>query len=491
VAICILAGALRFYALGHQSFSGDEGVTLDLLRRPFGDMLSTVARTESTPPLYYVVAWAWTRIFGREEVGLRSLSALCGTAAVPALYAAARELVSRRAALVTALLAAVSPLLVWYSQEGRSYGLLTLLVALSLFLCFRRSLVGWAVVSALAIATHYYGGFLVAAEAAWLLWSAPARRRAAAAVGGVAVAAAALLPLALEQRSNQNFSDFVAGIDLGQRLKEVPKKFLVGEQGTPGDYGPFVEKLLPVAAVLAAAAVVLLLVRGGARERRGAGVAAGLAAGSAGVPLLLSLAGADVFAAYLLIPAWLPAAIVVGAGLSAGRAGHVAAGALAAVLCAVSVYVAVDPLLERPDARGAADLLGVPEYPRAVVFSPANALHPARAYSYGFCGFPRSGVARVNAIHLVGLASRDESTRNRFGPGAERLRPPPGFRVGARVVEDGFTIVRLESPVPRHVRLAELARLRLGTDAAAQLQVLPRLPSKGGSRRACRAARGA
>jgi hypothetical protein len=292
--------------------------------------------------------------------------------------------------------------------------------------------------------------------------------------------AVALLPLALEQRSTRNFSDFVAGIGLGQRIKEVPRKFLVGEQGTPGDYGPLVEKLLPLAAVLAAVAVVLLIVRGGRAERSGAARAAALAAVAAAVPLALSLAGIDVFAAYLLIPAWLPAAIVVGCGAAAGRAGQLAGAGLVAVMCAVTVYVAVDPLLERPDARGAADLLGVPEYPRAVVFSPAAALHPVRAYSYGFRGFPHDGVARVNAIHLVGLASRDESTRNRFGLHLERFRPPPGFRIGARVVRARFTIVRLESAVPRYVRLDQLGRLALGADAAAQLQVLPRRSATSG-----------
>ena len=171
VALTALAAALRFSTLDVQSFSADEGVTVALLQLPLGKMLSTIPHSESTPPLYYVLAWMWTRVFGRGEIGLRSLSALCGTAAVPALYAAGKVLISRRAGLVAALLAAVSPLLVWYSQEGRAYALLTLLAALSLVLFARAlsgggsgSLAGWAVVSALVMATHYYGGFLVGAS---------------------------------------------------------------------------------------------------------------------------------------------------------------------------------------------------------------------------------------------------------------------------------------------------------------------------------------
>ncbi|MDX6664240.1 MAG: mannosyltransferase, partial [Solirubrobacteraceae bacterium] len=71
----VLAGAgLRFATLGLQSFEADEGVTVHLLRMPFGDMLSALPDSESTPPLYYVLAWLWTRVFGFGEVGIRSFS---------------------------------------------------------------------------------------------------------------------------------------------------------------------------------------------------------------------------------------------------------------------------------------------------------------------------------------------------------------------------------------------------------------------------------
>src|ERR671917_1982807 len=86
----VVAGALlRFVTLGDQSYWGDEGVTVALVRMSFGDMLDTIPRSESTPPLYYVLAWVWTRALGSsEEWGLRSLSALAGTATIPVLYVA-------------------------------------------------------------------------------------------------------------------------------------------------------------------------------------------------------------------------------------------------------------------------------------------------------------------------------------------------------------------------------------------------------------------
>ena len=89
VAFTILGALLRFWALGAQSYWSDEAVTALLVRMDFREMLDLIPKSESTPPLYYAVAWPWVRVFGSDESGLRSLSALVGTAAVP-LAAATR-----------------------------------------------------------------------------------------------------------------------------------------------------------------------------------------------------------------------------------------------------------------------------------------------------------------------------------------------------------------------------------------------------------------
>ena len=199
--VVVLGAVLRFAELGTRSFWRDEAVSVLLTRMRFGDMLATIPETEGTPPLFYVLAWGWTRIFGDAEAGLRSLPALAGTVTIPVAYAIATRLAGRRAGLATALLTAVSPLLVWHSQDARAYALLVLLGALSFLACLaaREALLEdaelgaagrgkavtsplalWAVASALAVATHYFALFLVVAEALWLLFAgAPVRRPAA------------------------------------------------------------------------------------------------------------------------------------------------------------------------------------------------------------------------------------------------------------------------------------------------------------------------
>jgi mannosyltransferase len=137
VGLCLLAGVLRLWGLGRQGFWYDEATTAWLLRGTPAELLRRVVHTESTPPLAYLVAWLWIRVFGDTEVGLRSLSAVAGVAAVPVTLLAARQLVGRRAGPFAGLLVAVNPLLVWYSQEARAYSLLVLGSALSLLLFAR------------------------------------------------------------------------------------------------------------------------------------------------------------------------------------------------------------------------------------------------------------------------------------------------------------------------------------------------------------------
>src|SRR5262245_5471057 len=181
----------------------------------FGGMVSAIPNSENTPPLYYLLAWTWSQLFGTSEFALRSLSATFGVAMIPIVYLAFKELVSSRVGLVAALLAAVNPFLVWYSQEARSYALLALLGAISLLFCARvlnspsrSSVVWWGVASALMLVTHYSAAFVVGAEALLLLIAH--RRRADIRLASLVLVAigAALVPLAIHQRE-LGFTDWI------------------------------------------------------------------------------------------------------------------------------------------------------------------------------------------------------------------------------------------------------------------------------------------
>src|SRR5579884_758248 len=111
-ALTVLAAAIRFYRLGHQGFWYDEAISAHLVHYPLGKMFGLIPQSESTPPLYYCLAWVWVRVFGDGEAGLRSLSAVAGVAVVPVIYGAGARLVSIRTGLIAAALAACNPLLI-------------------------------------------------------------------------------------------------------------------------------------------------------------------------------------------------------------------------------------------------------------------------------------------------------------------------------------------------------------------------------------------
>jgi mannosyltransferase len=119
VTACVIGdGRLRFVTLGQQSYEGDEAWTLRLLHQSFGVMLHGVSRQESTPPLYYVLAWMSAHLFGFGEFAVRAPSAIAGSAMVALAYPTAFALLGRRwPAVAVAALTAVSPILVWYSRK--------------------------------------------------------------------------------------------------------------------------------------------------------------------------------------------------------------------------------------------------------------------------------------------------------------------------------------------------------------------------------------
>jgi uncharacterized membrane protein len=185
VGLTVLAAALRFATLDVQSIWLDESATIILVRRGFSGMLTHLSSSESAPPLYYVLAWAWTKVFGVGALGFRSLSALAGTLTIPLMYLAGRR-ISPRVGVWAATFAAVNPAMYYYSQEARAYALLILFSAAAFVVWQRtldtptgRNLALWAAMSILAVLTHYFAAFLFLPEA-WILarrlgWGADAR----------------------------------------------------------------------------------------------------------------------------------------------------------------------------------------------------------------------------------------------------------------------------------------------------------------------------
>jgi mannosyltransferase len=462
-ALTALAAILRFSTLHVQSFWYDEAVTVQLVRGSFGHMLSSIGGSESTPPLYYALAWVWTRVFGHWEVGLRSLSALAGTAFVPVAYAAARELASRRVALVVATLAAVNPLLIWYSQEARSYSLFALFAGLSFWLFARllreqsdRDLVLWTVASALALATHYFAAFVVAPEAAWLLLRARDRRRPALAVVALLAVGGALLPLLVRQR-RLDLTSFITQSSLVKRVVQVAKQFVVGYSS------PAQTVVVVLGACLIAVALGLVFARLVEPERRAARIAVVVGLVGVGIPVLLAIVGADYVDTRNLLGAWLPLMLVPAIGLGArhaGRTGLVATAGLCAVGLFVSVAVWANPAYQRENDRGVARALGPLTEPRAILVTPASSSVPIGVYIGPFSRTPLP----VKEVDIVALAVRSgtfSGAKPPPRPAPSRQPPAPGFHLVEQRLTSTYTLLRYRSATPAVIPLPALYFNRL------------------------------
>lgn len=365
-----LGAVLRFATLGAQDLWLDEVLTLKLIELGPIDLLRSVHAGESNPALYYLAAGGWERIFGDSEIGVRSLSALVGTATIPAVYAAAKALSSRRAGLIAAGLTATSPLLIWYSQEARNYSLLVFLSALSFFFFARaleeqrgqRWLLAWALASALALTTHFYAIALIVPTGAWLLARRPGPRLDTAfGIGAIAVVGLALLPHVAARSGGSGWIDYFS---LSDRLWQLPAHFVVGFS-VPWDM------LALLAVAVAAGFAVFAAIRAEQRTRRAIVIAASVALSPVAVLLAVALAGDDYIVTRYLIELWVPFAVALAVALGAtavGRAGTLTAFGLCALGVGLATWTAATPEAQRPNYSDlGAELAAPPDDERLVV----------------------------------------------------------------------------------------------------------------------------
>jgi mannosyltransferase len=459
VGLTVAGAALRFSTLGTQSYWYDEAITVNLVRRSLHEMLAAIPDSESTPPLYYVVAWGWSRLFGTGEVGLRSLSAVLGTATVPAAYVAARAFVSRRSSLVAAAFVAVSPLLVWYSQEARAYALLVLLGTLSL-LFFRRAvdrretkwLTWWAIMSTLAIATHYFAVFLIAAEAAWLALRCPARAELRRAVAVVVLLAAALAPLALYQAFHYHTSWIANSGSLVGRAAYLLHQLVVGVYP--------VSDIRPIVVAVPVLVLVGLFAWTVQKEREGALLALAIGVAAIAIPFAMALVSDHVFDGrgdyffyrnliIATVPLTIPVAAVAGTA-HAGKVGLMVCAVVCLLLVGISVDISRRPDLQRPDTRAIAVALGSPRGLRAILLDARTSV-ALKLYR------PRLREMALQSVHLREIEVIEEQDSPTAPQAA--LSPPRGFR-GTKLenVPHGFAIVVLRAANLRRVTRANLAR---------------------------------
>jgi mannosyltransferase len=160
---------LRFYNLGYNSLWLDEASTYSISVKSFADIWQVTAAGEFNPPLFYWIEHVMLML-GNNEFILRFVPALLGVLSIPLFYLVGKEFLDRNTGIIAAAACAVSPFLIYYSQEARAYAVMLFFMALATLFFLKAMKSGtwvhwilFGVFSALAFWAHFYAFVMIAA----------------------------------------------------------------------------------------------------------------------------------------------------------------------------------------------------------------------------------------------------------------------------------------------------------------------------------------
>jgi hypothetical protein len=171
--LAVLAVVFRFWT--RSPLWLDEALSVNIARLPLGE-IGEALRHDGHPPLYYWMLHGWIELFGSSDAAVRSLSGLFGVALIPLVWVAGNRIAGRREAWAAVVVLAVNPFAIRYATETRMYSMVMVLALAAWLLAddaLRRPtlprLVGLGLCTGLALLSHYWVMWLVAAVGLLLL----------------------------------------------------------------------------------------------------------------------------------------------------------------------------------------------------------------------------------------------------------------------------------------------------------------------------------
>ena len=149
----------------------DESATLALVAPHSMRRIVQLTSYDAHPPVWYLVLKPWLTVFGKTVLAARVQSALFMFGAFGVWYHFVRTRFSRSLALAALALMVTNPMLLHYAVEGRMYAFATLLTAISCVLItsqWRWRWVAYWLVGVVMLYTHFFLGFVLAAEFLYL-----------------------------------------------------------------------------------------------------------------------------------------------------------------------------------------------------------------------------------------------------------------------------------------------------------------------------------
>ncbi len=181
--ILLLAFGVRVAGILSQSLWRDEVDAVIFASVPLEELLSYFTRPGWNGPFYYLLLKGWLSLAGKGEFALRYFSLLFGVLSLPLTFRLAQKFLPQRSATTALLLSGFSPYLIWYSREGKMYGLWLSLTTLAFILHLkaleRGGLKRWALYLAiltLSFYTHFHTLFMVLGQLTLCLWPSYRKR---------------------------------------------------------------------------------------------------------------------------------------------------------------------------------------------------------------------------------------------------------------------------------------------------------------------------
>jgi uncharacterized membrane protein len=257
LTIILIAFALRVFRLDYQSLWYDEAFSVYLAQFSLADITARTA-ADIQPPLYYYLLHFWIALAGESEFTVRFLSLFFGVLTIPLMYVTARRLFTPTPSplprgtgegmgvgVFAALLAALSPLYLWYSQETRMYTLTTFLLLLSSYVLLRALCPasfrgeGWggswllfALTNIAALYTHYLAFVIIAFQLLYALAVSLKSRstliRFAVSFAAIIVAFLPWTPFVIA-RFGQDLSYWRGALKLDEAIRHIFINFTTGE----------------------------------------------------------------------------------------------------------------------------------------------------------------------------------------------------------------------------------------------------------------------
>jgi hypothetical protein len=119
------------YKIGEQGLWGDECFSIDLGSHTIREIIDYSLYKDTNPPLYLIFVHYWCGLFGDSEFALRSLSSIATSGSLAVLFLFALRFFNWQTAIFAIMFFFSSNELYYYSEEGRTYGLVLLFCALS------------------------------------------------------------------------------------------------------------------------------------------------------------------------------------------------------------------------------------------------------------------------------------------------------------------------------------------------------------------------